>query len=242
MCKYFGINFEFNQNLFFSKIENSIKSKNSSYVCVVDANVLTIAHNDEEYQNILNSSLVNTCDGSSIALLLNMIYDKDFKALNGPTIFKKLILENKRQVLLGGDEKITELVLRKLKQDKPNSEINIIPLPFQSVESFEYAQIAAEINSLEPDIIWVSLGAPKQERFMHNLLPHINQGVMFGIGAAFSFYVGQIKMPKVSIGGLNLLWLSRIITEPRKQLKRMYPYVKLMPKLYLQEKEKAKKS
>ena len=74
------------------------------------------------------------------------------------------------------------------------NDINIqaISLPFMPVENFDYQSIANKINKIEPDIIWVSLGAPKQEIFMNKIKPLLNHGVLFGIGAAFNFYIGKL--------------------------------------------------
>ena len=58
------------------------------------------------------------------------------------------------------------------------------------VESFNYLEISKLINQNKPDIIWIGLGAPKQEVFMSKLLPHIDSGLMLGVGAAFNFYSG----------------------------------------------------
>jgi N-acetylglucosaminyldiphosphoundecaprenol N-acetyl-beta-D-mannosaminyltransferase len=243
MQEYFGVNLEFDHYKFYQKIEKAISGEQSAYVCVVDANVLTIANRDDNYRKILNQSLVNTCDGSSIAFLLSKIHNENFTALNGPTIFEKLIEEDKKQVLLGGDKQSAESIKNKLQEEKTaNSTLHLIPLPFSEVDDFNYEQIARELNELKPDIIWVSLGAPKQERFMHNLLPYLSSGVMFGIGAAFNFYIGQIKMPTYTIGGVGTLWLSRIFTEPKKQIKRMVPYVLSIPKLYYSQKKKVTQS
>lgn len=239
MKEYFGVYLEFDHKNFFQKIEKAIKNKKSAYVCVVDANVLTVANRDDNYRMILNQSLINTCDGSSISYLLSKIHNENFTALNGPTIFGKLIEENKKQVLLGGDTQSALLVQKKLQKKKStNSTLHHMPLPFLEVDDFNYTQIAKDLNNLKPDIIWVSLGAPKQEHFMYNLLPHLSSGVMFGIGAAFNFYIGLIKMPSYTIGGVGILWLSRIFTEPKKQIKRMVPYVMSIPKLYYSEKKK----
>jgi N-acetylglucosaminyldiphosphoundecaprenol N-acetyl-beta-D-mannosaminyltransferase len=85
------------------------------------------------------------------------------------------------------------------------------------------------------DIIWVSLGAPKQELFMNRILPHLNTGVMFGIGAVFNFYVGDIKLSSFHIGSLKFIWINRLISEPRKMIKRNIPYILLIPRLFYKE-------
>ncbi|WP_301921455.1 WecB/TagA/CpsF family glycosyltransferase, partial [Ferruginibacter sp.] len=118
--------------------------------------------------------------------------------------------------------------------------LQTLSLPFLPVENFDYQLIAAQINSIAPDIIWVSLGAPKQEIFMNKILPFLNRGIMFGIGAAFNFYIGALNIPRFKIGSLKFIWVNRLFNEPRKLIKRLLPYIAMMPRLYFAERKKAK--
>ena len=94
MNSYFNVKLEFNHEKFHNQLENLISNNRSVYVCVVDSNVLTISQKDIEYQKVINSSNINTCDGSSIALMATLIYRKKFRALNGPDIFANYIEKN----------------------------------------------------------------------------------------------------------------------------------------------------
>lgn len=239
MNNYFGINLEFDPNKINQLINKTIEEQQKGYVCVVDGNVLTFAQKNQDYRRIINNSLVNTCDGSSIAWLAGKIYKKDFRALTGPEIFTKYIESPYKQILLGSTDTIVEKIKMKLKlKGIEDDHIQHIPVPFLSVDSFNYSEIADEINKLNPDIIWVSLGAPKQEIFMSKILPFIDKGVMFGIGAAFNFYIAEIAIPRKRRGALQFIWLNRIFHEPKKQLKRSVPYIAILPKLAVREKIK----
>jgi N-acetylglucosaminyldiphosphoundecaprenol N-acetyl-beta-D-mannosaminyltransferase len=113
-------------------------------------------------------------------------------------------------------------------------------LPFEKVENFNYQAIANMINQDNPDIIWVSLGAPKQEEFMYRILPYLNRGVMFGFGAIFDYYSGANKIkraPKIFLN-LKIEWVYRLIKEPRKQGKRISNIIKVFPKIIMKEKRK----
>ena len=85
-----------------------------------------------------------------------------------------------------------------------------------SVEEFDYANIAKEIETDEADIIWIALGAPKQEYFMDRLKPHLKRGVMIAVGAVFKFYSGveARRAPKWIIKW-HLEFVYRIFREPR---------------------------
>ena len=110
-------------------------------------------------------------------------------------------------------------------------------LPFRPVENFNYKEIADSINEENPDIVWVALGMPKQEIFMHNLNPFLNRGVCIGVGAAFKFFSGlsgHRRAPKWMIK-CKIEWIYRIFSEPKKQIGRCWLIVKTVPKLLYQE-------
>jgi N-acetylglucosaminyldiphosphoundecaprenol N-acetyl-beta-D-mannosaminyltransferase len=238
MSNYFNVNFEFNHSLLEKKIEEtSLEGK--GYCCFVDATSLVYSYKNENFRAILNASLANSCDGSYIALLASKIHKKSLKEYIGPDFFKKFIYKNNSQFIIGN----TEIVFNKVK-DKlelsglDTSNLYFIPLPFKSVEEFDYSGIAAQINKLSPRYIWVSLGAPKQEEFMSRLLPSIDKGVMIGVGAALNYFTGEVKDIPNWARKTHLIWLYRIFTEPKKQIKRCKEIFLILPKLYRQEKNK----
>jgi N-acetylglucosaminyldiphosphoundecaprenol N-acetyl-beta-D-mannosaminyltransferase len=101
---YFNIRLEFNHSIIHNQICNIVESNQKGYVCVVDANVLTIAQKNFEYRAVLNHSTFNTCDGSSIAMMASKIHKKKLRALNGPDIFSNYIEKDYKQLLLGSTE------------------------------------------------------------------------------------------------------------------------------------------
>lgn len=236
MKSHFGLLIEFDHSLLLETVTNCIAASNIGYVCVIDANVLTMAQKQPKYRDVINQAMVNTCDGSSIAWMAGLVHKQKFRAFNGPDIFKHFIEKDYRQLLLGSTVETINRIKSKLNQENKNSDhLQSMPLPFLPVDGFDYEKIAKDINKLNVDIIWVSLGAPKQEIFMHSIQPFLNKGVMFGIGAAFNFYTGDIPMSSFQLGGLRFIWINRLFAEPRKLLKRLVPYALLMPKLFFKE-------
>ena len=240
----FGIEIEFDRTKLHSIIDNCISHREKGYVCFADANVLSIARKDKEYLRILQNAMANSCDGGSIATIVNWIHGTSVRAYNGPDLFENYIGRSEfKQLLLGNTEEKFLLIVEELKKrGLPSHHISHLDVPFVKVEEFDYKTIAHQVNKIDADIIWVSLGAPKQERFMAMLLPYIDRGVMFGIGAAFNFYIGEIIQPKFRIGAFRFIWLDRIYREPKKQLKRVWQILKAMPLLYWDERERYKAS
>lgn len=240
----FDIKIEFDRSVLHGIIESYAEEGRKGYICFTDANVLSIARSDEIYLQILKNAMVNSCDGGSIATIVNRIHHTNIRAYNGPDLFEHYIEKAEfRQLLLGNtEEKFKEIVKELNRRGFSSDHIAHLDVPFARVEEFDYQSIANKVNEINPDFIWVSLGAPKQERFMSMLLPFVNRGVLFGIGAAFNFYVGEIVQPKFHIGAFRFIWLDRIYREPKKQLKRCWKIVKAIPLLYLDEKKRYKAS
>lgn len=236
----FNIKLEFNHDVFRQIIENCIKNKDKGYVCVVDANVLTMVHTNLEYREIVKNSYINTCDGGSIASMANVLYGTNYKAYSGPELFSDYIGRSDiKQLLLGNTQEKYNQIKSKLEENGlGTTHLTYMSLPFASIDEFDYKNIAQSINAINPDFIWVSLGAPKQENFMYRILPYLNQGLMFGIGAAFNFYVGDIVQPKFQIGSFRFVWLDRLFREPKKQYKRTIETLSNYYFIYNEERKK----
>lgn len=247
MKKYFDIFLEFDKDKVEKKINDCIASNQKGYVCVVDGNVLATAYKQVEYKEIINGGLVNTCDGSSIAMLAGLIHQSNFKTFTGPEIFSKYIQQNYKQYFLGNtQENLNRLNDKFVELGYNTSNFKFEPLPFKLVHDFDFQAIAKEINHFSPDIVWVSLGAPKQEIFISKLIPFLDKSVLFAIGAAFNLYLGDEKnkrAPKI-LRKLHLEWLFRVIQEPKRVGKRALNYLFIIPQLMVLEinNKKSKKS
>ena len=239
----FNTHLEFDRNQLFYQIETRIKGKKPGYVCVCDSSVMARIHQDKEYRELINGAFVNTCDGSSICSMAKLIYGGSPESVNGPELFEKYTLDSRyKQLVIGNTEKIVQMVHDKIKASGvEDAHLYHLQVPFCKVDEFDYKSIAEEINVKNYDIIWVSLGNPKQEIFMRNLQPLLNKGVMFGIGAALNFWVGDLALPKFHIGSLRFIWLTRIFQDPKRQIKMNWEVIKNLPGIYLEEKRKAKK-
>lgn len=245
MNNIFNIKIEFDQNLIHETLRNKIKYKEKGYICVVDTNVITRAFKDENYNKIINNSTLNVCDGSSIAMFTNILYKTKYKAYNGPTIFSEYTKQNFKQLILGNTKDSHEKLRLKFQENKINVEnFTFKELPFQTIDNFNYEEIAREINDSEYDIVWVSLGAPKQELFISKLFPFINRGICIAIGGAVNLYLDDydIKKSYRFANLLHILWILRFLQQPIKQGKRILNGISLWPSLLICEyKQKRKK-
>ena len=238
----FNTHLEFNRHNLLRIIDKRIEDGLPGYVCVCDSSVITRLQRDDDYRKVINGSFVNTCDGSIICTLANRIYGGNLESVNGPELFSYYTKRKYKQVIIGNTEDIVEQVRNKLNAEGyPNNKDYLFHLqvPFCKVYEFDYNIIAKQIEKLDADIIWVSLGNPKQEIFCSLLQPLLKKGVMFGIGAALNFWVGDLALPSFHIGSMRFIWLTRIFQDPKRQIKMNWKILRTLPSMYIEEKKRS---
>lgn len=240
--KYFNVRIEFDRDKLDRTIFEAIEKGIPGYSCSVEANNLTIANQNPEFLKVLNGALVNNCDGSVLAKILAWIHKEPIDSYIGADIFLKYIAMRRfRQFFLGNTEEVLAGLRKNLSEIDPAiNDMRFETLPFRAVDDFDYQGIADMINADNPDIIWVSLGAPKQEMFMARLKPYLKRGVMFGYGAIFNFNagVGEVKRAPKWMLKLRLEWLHRALEQPQKNIPRYWNFVKTLPRLISEERRK----
>jgi len=246
MRKYFNVPIEFDKQKVDAIIQTTIVNKGKGFVCSVEANIIATANLNAGFHNVVSNALVNICDGSMLATILSRVHGKKLKPYIGADLFvdyvhlcryKQFFIGNTREVLNGLRENLSKV-------DPAIAYMPFEELPFRRVEDFDYAGIATMINAHKPDIIWVSLGAPKQEEFMYRLLPYLDQGVMFGFGAIFNFNsgTGPVKRAPKLLLKLKSEWLYRAFEQPKKNIPRYWRFMRQLPKLVIIERKQLKKS
>lgn len=241
MSQYFNINYEFDRPTIWREIDGQLQKEGARYICVADGNILQMVHKDPKYRRVVNESLFSICDSSWVPLFLKRLYNIQYQQYCGSQIFEDLTRKKQyRQFFIGTSEKVLEGLKTELSKTDPSvSDMTFFAPPFCKVEEFDYAGIAEMINRDNPDIVWVALGAPKQENFMYRLQPLLKRGVMIGVGAVFNFYCGLENAPKRAPQWMvksHLEFVYRLFSEPKKQLKRCKDIIETFPKIYKEEK------
>ena len=244
MRVYFNINYEFDKPTIGREIDRQLQAEGARYICVADGNILQMVHKDVEYRKIVNASMFSICDSSWVPLYLKKIYGTVYQQYSGSQIFENLTGKKcYRQFFIGTSEKVLEGLKTELSKKDPSvGEMTFFAPPFCKVEEFDYQAIAEMINNDNPDIVWVALGAPKQENFMYRLQPLLHRGVMIGVGAVFNFYCGLENAPRRAPKWMvehHLEFVYRVFSEPKKQLKRCKDILFTLPKIIKEEKRRA---
>lgn len=238
MTKYFNINYEFNYKRIHDSISECIRQNKTDYICVADGVILNIANRKPEYLKVVNGGMFSICDSGYVPLYIRWIYGKRYEQYCGSQIFMDIIHSRKyRMIFMGTSQNTLNGLKENLKKENPDVEnMKFVELPYKAVEDFDYEGIAKDIEADGADIIWIALGAPKQEIFMSLLKSHLKRGVMIAVGAAFKFYSGtDTKRAPQWMIRCHLEFVHRIFKEPKKQLRRCSMILLTLPKLLVEE-------
>ena len=205
------------------------------------------AYDDPDFRQIINDGDINTSDGVPVVWALKLLGARNATRVYGPELTPRLLEMAANDGipvgLYGGSspealDRLVDVLKRRFDGLKiayawspPKVEIPDIPLdgrPYRQLTSDEDSAIRQEIIESGVRLLFVGLGCPKQERWMHahRTLPT----VMVGVGAAFDFLAGNKAQAPRFIQNAGLEWLFRLLTEPRRLWKR---YLKHNPRFVL---------
>lgn len=145
---------------------------------MADGVILDTANRDSNYLKVVNGGMFSICDSSYVPLYLKWIYGIRYQQYCGSQIFMDIIRMRKyRMIFMGTSQATLNGLKQKLTEVNPDvAGMQFIELPYRKVDEFDYEEIARTIEKDGADIIWVALGAPKQEIFMSKLKPHLKRG------------------------------------------------------------------
>jgi len=202
-----------------------IAQRQSNYVTVADVNSIMKGQANTDFRRIHNRAGMVTPDGMPLVWLGRLKKHKNVKRVYGPDLMLALceesITKGYRHYFYGGKEGVPELLKSRLEEKFPGIKVvGTYSPPFRSLTDEENENIIKTINDAKPDIVWVGLGAPKQERWMAKHVDQLEAPVLIGVGAAFDFHAGLIKQAPPWIQKSGFEWLFRLSTEPRRLWKR----------------------
>lgn len=206
-------------------LSNAIAHRIKGYVCLAGVHGIMEAHRNPTLHDTFEASLLSLPDGIPTVWVGHWQGHAAMRQITGPDLMLEIIggphFAGCTHFLYGGKPGIAEELRDTLQQRFPRSRIlGTYTPPFRDLSPLEEKQFIATINTLRPDIVWVGISTPKQERFMRRMLPHLDTTLMFGVGAAFDFHTGRIKDCPQWVKRAGLQWLDRLIQDPRHLWRR----------------------
>jgi len=214
-----------NMSIAMETIEGWIERHEPNYVTVTGVHGVMESQVDPDMRRIHNQAGMVTPDGMPLVLLGRYNGNKNVERVYGPDLMlalcEKSITNGYRHYLYGGNEGVPELLKSRLEQRFSGIKIvGTYSPPFRVLSNEEDEKAIKTINSAKPDIVWVGLSTPKQERWMAEHVGRLEGPVLIGVGAAFDFHAGLKKQAPLWMQKSGLEWLFRLLTEPRRLWRR----------------------
>jgi N-acetylglucosaminyldiphosphoundecaprenol N-acetyl-beta-D-mannosaminyltransferase len=216
-------------------IEGWIARKENRYICAADVHSIMRAKSDRVHRAAIHSADMVLPDGMPIVWAGRIRTAEPLSRVCGPDLMAQLCSHSAarfwRHFFLGGRPGVAERVASRLAANNPGLVVcGTASPPFRALTKNEDSEVVQGIIRARPDIVWVGLGCPKQERWMLEHIERIQGAVLIGVGAAFDIHAGQIKRAPRWMQLSGLEWLYRLISEPRRLWKR---YLRAVPLFFV---------
>ena len=229
-----------------AEVSNILNSEKSLKIAICNTNTVVRSYRDDQLSKIINSFDIKTPDGFPIAKSSSTLYKNGQRRVDGYNVMLTTINDglsrNTSHYFYGSEDLVLKKLIIKLKKDFPN--INIVGSfspPVGSYEKLIKEEYIKNIIDTKPDIVWVSLGFPKQELFINLFQEKYSvESNLVGVGAVFEWVAGtKIKAPEF-LANLGLEWIIRLVQEPRRLFRRYFVdnllFLYLIAKQYISKK------
>jgi N-acetylglucosaminyldiphosphoundecaprenol N-acetyl-beta-D-mannosaminyltransferase len=203
-----------------------IKQEQKIRVCVTPVNCLVWANKSQQLADLYNTADLVLCDGVPVIWASKLLSTPLKGRVTGldllPLYIEEAYKKGFSMFFLGAKEGVAAALAEKYRNDCPDIKINGVYAPPYADEFSEQEnqKIISLINAAAPDILWVSLTAPKQDYWIQKNLDKINTNIAIGVGGAFEVTAGLIKRAPLWMQKMGLEWLFRFINEPKRLFKR----------------------
>ncbi len=208
-----------------NQVSEVLNSSTKNRVAICNANTLVRSVRNTGIRNSINNFTIKAPDGFPVAKALSFLTKQKFSRVDGYKVFLQTIEngldQGTKHYFFGNNDEITQLMIDQLIERFPNVKITGYLCPkFMSANEL-VDKYKDEIDSINTDIIWVSLGFPKQELFIDALCNEIDTTANFvGIGAVFEWVAGTKKKAPEWVANLGFEWLLRLLQDPKRLYKR----------------------
>ena len=206
-----------------NKIDEWANNKETKYISITNTHDIVRSWLDFDYRKITQTSDMSIPDGFPVAWAMRLHGIKNQKRVAGPDLFENLIprlaRNNLRIFFYGSTSKVLNLIDERIKTNHPNLDVKFLSPPFRKLTLIEDLEIMKIINEFNPHVVFVGLGCPKQDQWIHQHKTKI-ETVFIGIGAAFDFFAKSKKRAPIFMQDNGMEWLFRLYKEPRRLFKR----------------------
>lgn len=206
---------------YLKELMDRVRSNKKTFVVTANPEIVMYAKKDAGYMTLLQEADYIVADGIGIIKGAKILDTPIVERVAGfdllTDLLEKASQQGSRVYFLGAKEEVLQSAVQNVQKRYPS--INIVGSKNGYFDFSDYS-IIKEVKATQPDMVFVALGFPKQEQWIHQYLATASKGLLMGVGGSFDVLSGKSKRaPKVFID-LNIEWLYRLIKQPTR-LKRM---------------------
>ena len=202
-------------------LRRSVQSRTGGYVCFTNVHAVVTGLHDKAFQDITNASCMSLADGKPVCWAARS--NSEIGHVAGPDFMLAALQQfrNEGHYFYGSSPEVLEKLETRLREVIPGVNIaGMFSPPFHAPSAEELEAHYEKIRGSRAALVWVGLGAPKQEKWMAAASPNLRPAVLLGVGAAFDFHADVVRRAPELMRKSGLEWLYRLLRQPRRLWKR----------------------
>jgi len=211
-------------------MDGMVAAGTRGYVCVAATHTVMACREDPELRAAVLAADLTVPDGQPLVWAMNALGHDLPHRVYGPELmarsFERAARTGTRMYLYGGRNQgaLVQLALNLRRRFPGLRVVGGYAPPYRELTAEEEERVVADIERSRPDVVWVGIGVPKQEKWMAAMRPRLSAPVLVGVGAAFDFHAGLVPQAPAWMQTAGLEWAYRFAQEPRRLWKRYARY------------------
>lgn len=203
------------------------RNKQIFFACA-NVHSVILARTDEQFAGALRDVTQLVADGIGVVIAARLVCATSLSRVTGAQYFfaltRRIAKQRGRKVFFLGSSQETLLgIAHRFRMQFPSIEVcGTYSPPFGSWSPEENEKIISVINRARPDVLWVGMTAPKQEKWIHENRGRVDASVIGAIGAVFDFFAGTKKRAPAWMCKIGAEWIFRLVYEPRRLWRRHF--------------------
>ncbi|MGH9890964.1 MAG: WecB/TagA/CpsF family glycosyltransferase [bacterium] len=206
-------------------IERALQGTSGGYVCLTNIHTTIESQRAEELRRAAEGAFLSVPDGMPLVWILRRRGHRSTQKVTGIELMPLVAAAGRevglRHFFYGGAPGVAEAAGRALTSLVPEAHVvGASSPPFTSIDRWPLEELQAQLHETQPHIVWLGLGAPKQEIWMAKVAAELEVPVMIGVGAGLDFLAGVKRAAPRLLSRMGLEWLFRLVSEPRRLWRR----------------------
>lgn len=210
-----------------AEIANLNLNSTTTLVNTINPHSYCVSKQDNLFREALQNSDVLLPDGIGIVIAAKLLVNKKIHRISGADLHDYLLQkanESSAKVFyLGSSPATLAKIEERLTKEYPNIQFKTYSPPYKATFSdAENKEMLNAINSFHPNILFIGMTAPKQEKWAYQHKELLDVNVIASIGAVFDFYAGTVKRPGIFWQKIGMEWFPRLLREPKRLWRRNF--------------------